>query len=80
MLLLCELNDECYLLTQYVMTHIMFECFAVPPSPCFLHILLEHSSQLMYGTDLEYGAPQLIMRMTIAFTHGMHLTESPFKN
>ena len=64
-LLTCALYDECYLLSPYVMKHVMLELFAVPQSPCFLYIMLEHGSRLMYVIDLENGTAQLIMRMII---------------
>jgi hypothetical protein len=62
---MCELYEECYLLSPYVMKHVMFELFAVPLKHCFRYILLEHDSQLMYVIDLEDGAAQFIMRMII---------------
>ena len=79
-LLTCELYDECYLLSPYVMKHVMFEFPVVPLSPCFLHMLLEHGSHFMYVIDLEDGAVQLIMRMTVELVHGVLLPESPINN
>ena len=47
------------------MKHVMVELFAVPLPPCFLYILLEHGSQLMYVIELEDGTAQLIVRMIV---------------